>query len=491
MSIDKGIENKTKESTRWATFAEVAAKIITPIVNMVLARLLTPEAFGVVASISVVTSFADMFSDAGFQKYLIQHEFKDKKEFFQNTNVAFWTNISISVAAWFVIFLFREQLADFVGNPGLGIVMAVAALSLPLTSFSSIQMAHYKKKFDFKTLFYVRIVTACIPLVVTVPLAFVTHSYWALIIGTLASNLANAVILTICSEWKPRLYYNLQQLKQMFSYSWWILLESITVWLTSYIGTFIVSRYLSQTDVGYYKTAMSTVNQIITLISTATSVPLFSGLSALKNDKKRFEDLYYRSIRSISVFIVPLGIGIYLYRDTITAILLGSQWTSIADFIGLWGLMSSFTLIWGTYCNGVYNAQGKPYLSVLSQVLHLVVLIPVIIWGCQQGFDILCTSRALVRSEMIVVQCFIMYFVMKMRPSKYFIDTIPSFICAAVMAVVGFYLQTISPNLIWQIVSVLICIVVYFAIYAIFFKKILVEAFDTVGFSVHLKRRRR
>ena len=236
------IKEQTSVATRWSSLTEIATKIISPIVNMILARLITPEAFGIVATVTMITSFADIFTDAGFQKFLVQHDFRSKDELDQNTNVAFWTNLTISMLLYALIFVFSEQLAKLVGNEGLGIVIAVASLSLPMTSFSSIQTARFKRDFDFRTLFYVRIITSLIPIVVTVPLAIISRSYWALVIGTLACNLITAVVLYIKSPWKPKFYYNGIQFKGMFSYSWWILLESVAVWLTSYIGTFIRSE---------------------------------------------------------------------------------------------------------------------------------------------------------------------------------------------------------------------------------------------------------
>src|SRR5690606_9598792 len=104
-------------------------------------------------------SFADMFADSGFQKYLIQHEFRDDKEKYKNANVAFWTNFGISISLWCIIIVFRESLAKTVGNPGLGNVIAISCVQLPIMSFSSIQMALYRREFKFRTLFLARIVS--------------------------------------------------------------------------------------------------------------------------------------------------------------------------------------------------------------------------------------------------------------------------------------------------------------------------------------------
>ena len=89
MEMQKDISKQIGQATKWSSITEIAAKLISPIVNMVLARLLAPEAFGVVATITMVISFAEIFTDAGFQKYIIQHEFADDEELNKSTNVAF------------------------------------------------------------------------------------------------------------------------------------------------------------------------------------------------------------------------------------------------------------------------------------------------------------------------------------------------------------------------------------------------------------------
>ena len=177
---EQNLKKKITNATKWSTISQIAARLIAPITNMVLARIISPEAFGVVATVTMIMSFTDMFTDAGFQKYLVQHEFRDEDEKFKNANVAFWTNFGISIFLWFTIIVFREQIAILVGNPGLGNVIAIACVQLLLTSFSSIQMALFRREFDFRTLFVVRIVAVCIPFVVTIPLAF-----WVLVIGLL------------------------------------------------------------------------------------------------------------------------------------------------------------------------------------------------------------------------------------------------------------------------------------------------------------------
>ena len=288
------LNNKIVKATKWSTIAELIAKLITPITSIILARILTPDAYGVVTTLTMVTTFAEIFTDAGFQKYLIQHEFKDEQDKEQSTNVAFWSNFVMSLFIWLIITIFANSIASLVGSPGLGHVLIISCVSIPLAAFSSIQMALYKRELDFKTLFKVRIVAICIPLFITVPLAFYLRSYWALVLGIIASNLVNAVLLTVYSKWKPKLYYSFTKLKEMFSFSAWSVVEAISIWLTGYVDIFIIGLYLNEFYLGLYKTAITVVGQIMGLITSATTPILFSALSRLQDDQNAFNELFFK-----------------------------------------------------------------------------------------------------------------------------------------------------------------------------------------------------
>lgn len=153
MSQNSNINKQVGSATKWSVFTEIIVKLISPITNMILARLLAPEAFGVVATVTMIVSFTDIFTDAGFQKYIVQHQFKDEQDENLSICVAFWTNITISILLWLLIYVFSDQLAFSVGNSGLGHVISIGALVLPLTSFSSIQTAIYRKNLNYKTIF--------------------------------------------------------------------------------------------------------------------------------------------------------------------------------------------------------------------------------------------------------------------------------------------------------------------------------------------------
>lgn len=422
-------------ATKWSAITEIAAKLVAPVSTMVLARLLTPDAFGILVTATMVISFVEIFTDAGFQKYLIQHNFDSDKDLFQSSTVAFWSNLVLSLAIWLVIICFSENIATLVGNEGRGDVIAVSCFCIPLAAFSSIQMALYKRSFDFKTLFWVRIVGIMIPLVITIPLAFLTRSYWALIIGMIVLNLSNALILTAKSQWKPNFFYRISLLKEMYSFTVWSMFEAISIWMTSYIDIFIVGTMLSQHYLGVYRTSMSTVGQIMGLIVSATTPVLFSSLSKLQNDNRELRRMFFSFQKIVGILLIPLGVGIFLFSDLITDILLGDQWGEASHFIGLWGLTSSITIVFAYYCSEVFRAKGKPKLSTLAQVVHMAFLIPTVLWAVSYGFDFLCDIRALVRLTLILINVIILYGLTGISFIAMVKNVLPSLVASMVMVI--------------------------------------------------------
>lgn len=463
---NKSLDTKVATATKWSGITEIAAKLVAPITTMVLARLLTPDAFGVMVTAQMVISFAEIFTDAGFQKYIVQHEFKDDNDKYKSTAVAFWANLIMSLVMWAGICIFANPIARLVGCDGNGIVIAVSCICIPLEAFSSIQMALFKRDLDFRTLFGVRIIGILIPLLVTVPLAFATKSYWSLILGMIALNFTNALILTIKSKWKPRWFFRIQLFKEMFSFTMWSMLEAISIWLTSYVDIFIVGTMLSQHYLGLYRTSMSTVGQITSIITAATTPVLFSSLSRLQNDRENFNAMFFKFQKLVGILILPIGMGIFLFSNLITKILLGYQWMEASSFIGLWGLTSAITIVLAHYSSEVYRSIGKPKLSVLAQWLHIIVLWPVLLFYVNKGFEALYISRSLVRLELVLVQLLIMAVIVKMNVAKMFTNILPSVIAASSMLLI--MLLPSSESMLMQLLYILICICIYFAVILLF-----------------------
>lgn len=468
--MESSITEKSRNAAKWSLITEIISKIVSPITNMLLARLLTPDAFGMIATITMVISFADLFTDAGFSKYLVQHEFKRVEDEHRAANVSFWTNFLLSLTIWIFIIIFRDHIAVLVGNQGLGNALAIASISIPLTAFISVQTALFRRRLNFKALFVLRLPGILIPLFVTIPLAFIMHSFWAMIIGTLTMNIVNAFLLTIKSTWRPKKQYSIGELKNIFSFSSWTFLEQLLGWANLNVGIFIVGIYLSPYYLGLFKTSMAIVNQLYAIIIASFSPVLLATLSRLhgSGDYDAYKDYYYSFIKSLSIIMLPLGIGVFVFRDFVTLILLGSQWEEAALFIGLWGLVRAVWCVFGIFSTELFISCGKPKYSVLLQIIQLLILIPALWISVQISYDTLVISRTLVIVLIMIIECIFLYKIICISPTHIVKDIHYFIISACLMGIAVLLIRSqVAETRLMDILLISFAVIVYFICVAI------------------------
>ena len=468
------IENKTnsrliKNAVVWSFAAELTAKLIVPITNMILARILAPEAFGVIATINLIVTFADMISTSGISKYIVQKNFNSEEELYRNADVAFWTNSFISIFGWIIIAVFRFPICRWVGNVGYEIPLVIASLSLPLTAFSSIQESFFQRYFNYKALFYRRCAVSLLPFFITIPLALCGYSYWALIIGNLAGNVLKIVILSIYSKWKPSLYFSFKMLKNMSSFCVWMVLGAIASWSVSSIDILIISNRLGEYYTGLYKNSQSTVTGLISIITASITSVLFASLSREQNNPDKFESLLFSFQRKISIFVIPMGIGIFFYSELITKILLGSQWLEASGFIGIWGLSSALYCIFADFCREAFRAKGRPKITFYVQIIYIFFLIPVCYFSVDKGFEFLGIVRSAANLHMIFLYFVAIFIFLKISPLKMIKNIKEPIFCSLIMGAIAWFIAPfIKGNYLMQFLSIIFLTIVYFSILFMF-----------------------
>lgn len=452
---------KIGNAAKWSTVTEILAKLITPITNIILARILAPDAFGVITIVVMIVSFAEMLTDAGFQKYIVQHEFSNSEEKKKAANVAFWTSLFVATLLYAFIFVFRHPLAVGVGNPGLGNVIAVAAIQIPVYAFSSVQIALNRRDFHFKTLFLVRMIVVSVPLVITLPLAFGGYGYWSIIVGTIFGSVSSALIFLLVSEWKPSFSYSISLFRQMFAFSGWTLLESMAIWLTSWIDVFIIGSFLSEYYVGLYKTSLNMVDALLAIITASMNPVLFSALSRLQNDHDSFTVMFLGAQKLLAFLVFPIGVGLFLYRDFATSIIFGPQWTEASMILGIWALSSAVRLVMVSIFSEVYRSKGRPKISLFLQIIDLLIIIPTCLISLQFGFWELVYARAFIRIDLIIPGLLVMSTIFGISAISILRNVAKPLVCTLIMVIAALVLQSVSDLPVWSAISIALCVLVY------------------------------
>lgn len=471
MQTGEKVHSEMGNAVKWSFLAECMAKLITPFTSMILARILAPEEYGVLAIVTMITSFADMFTDAGFSKFLVQYNFKDEEELNKSASTAFWTNLSLSIVIYLVIIFSVESIAHFFDGFDNKLPIIIASSKLLLTSFTSIQKAIYQRKLDYKTIFYVRLMCVMIPIVLTIPLALAGLGYWSLIIGILANEAIYALVLSIKSTWKPNFYFSLNRLKQMFSFSVWSLVEQISIWFTSYLDTIIVSTFMGEYYLGLYKQPEAMVSSIYSLFIASVFAILFSALARLKNegDHEGFWRMLLDTQFGVSVLIFPMSVGIFCYQEFVTDILLGEQWEEAAVVIGLVALSQGFQLVVNNPMSEVYRATGKPKVSVVAQLVYGVLYGVILLIGVHGSFN----KFVLLKASAVIVFSIIHFSIIKCQyqfsPLKILDNIKIPVLLSVLMGVVAYTLAKMwRGNFILECAGIIISMVVYVLLLSVF-----------------------
>lgn len=462
------MDTKVVAAAKWSLITEVLAKLITPVTNIILAHILAPTAFGILATIMMVISFAEMLADAGFQKFLVQYEFESEDEKQKNVSVAFISNIVLAIVLWLIIIIWRDELAILVGNEGLGFPLAVMGAMLPLGAFSSIQMAMYRRSFNFKFLLSIRMITIITPLFISIPMALAGFDYWSLIAGLLAAHLFTAIALCVRQEKLISIYFSSTVFRKMFSFSAWSLAEAFSIWLTAWVDTFIISHFLDAYYLGLYKMPTAIVTTVMAIATSSMAPVLFSALSRHQHNQVEFEKTFLTFQKYMALFLVPLGVGMFVYQDFIVEILLGPQWKLAGIVLGSWALSSSLVTAISYLISEAFRAKGMPNISFLAQMAHLFVLIPVIYVCVQYDFTTFVYARSIVRVQMIAVLLYLLAIYVGMN-AWLVIRNIKSYIIASAVVGTGSYvLLHLHNSMIWTIFCICISLILYLVVLYLF-----------------------
>ena len=362
---------KAVRSVKWLAMTEVVSRAISPIVTVILARLLAPEDFGVVATAMIAISFAQMFFDVGLGKALVQtEELSDKAG-----SVVFWSNVSLGFLVYSLLFFAAPLIADFFRSPDSESVLRVLGIQIVITSMASVQSALIVRGLEFRRLFWIRAATALVPAVFSIPMAFSGYGVWALVAGALIGQTMNLVLLWKASKWRPRFEYDLHIARTLFRFGSWVLIESVAAWLLVWGDTLIVGKLLGLRSLGVYQTGWTLVSVVFGLALNPILSVLFPTFSRMQGDIEGLRMSFHRIDRLIIAVSLPIGVGLFLTGPGLASVLFGDRWEGLGLVLSMLGV--SLGLAWPVGINSeLYRAIGRPEIGAKLLLVSLAIYLP-------------------------------------------------------------------------------------------------------------------
>lgn len=371
---------------------EIASRAVQPLIFIILARLLTPDDYGVVAAALMVITFTQVFWDAGMGKALIQRQ----TDINESANVAFWINLSLAVLLATVLFFTASKITlAFFHDERVTPVLQAMTLQILFGSMSSIPTALLQKEMKFNSLFWVRLVSVAVPGFFSIPLAYYGMSYWALVTGTLAGQVLQFFLLYSIVKWRPSFTFSLAVAKELGRFASWVSLTGLLVWFFLWADSFIVGAYLGTHELGLFRTGNTFVIMIFDGVLFGPILPvLYSYFSALHSDIEKVKTSSLKIIRIVAIVAIPLSIILFALAGPVSNIIFGDKWIGIGYVIGMMSVMRGYGWLVGINSD-VYRAVGKPHYETAILGFAFLFFLPIYFITIPYGFKNFIIARLL------------------------------------------------------------------------------------------------
>ena len=322
VAVPVNIKAQVVEGVAWKIAAQIVSALSRLVVGVILARLLTRDAFGVAGMALVIAAFVSIFADLNLGSALIQRDRLTEAD----RSTTFWTTLGLGAVLTVAGIVWSGEVADFFGQPKVGPLFAVLSASFALAGLSSTQNALLTRELAFRSLQIRQIVATLVGAVTGVTLAAVGTGPWAIIGMTLAAEATSVIVLWGASPWRPRFIYSLASLRDTGRFGIKLFGASILSYLSLNGDNLLIGRFIGSVALGTYSLAYNLMSIPMSIVAGPISQVAFPALSRLKSDRDRLRSAWLRGKRISSLFITPAFIGLIVIAPDLVPAMFGAKW---------------------------------------------------------------------------------------------------------------------------------------------------------------------
>ncbi|MBP5275008.1 MAG: lipopolysaccharide biosynthesis protein [Abditibacteriota bacterium] len=366
----KDIKGKAKSGFIYKFAERAGAQGMSFVISMILARLLLPREYGVVAMVLVFISICDVFVMSGFGKSLIAKKNADNLDF----STCLWFSLGISAVIYAAVFFAAPLIAAFYDEEMLVPVVRVMALKLPVTALSCVQESYTSKNMLFRKFFYSTLTGTLSSGVISITMAYMGFGVWALVCQNISRAVINAVVLWFIVGWRPRPVFSFERLKGIYDYGWKILVIGLIDTVHSQLRNLIIGKRYTAQDLAFYSKGHQFPHTGMMLIEATINGVLFPALSHVQDDRKQMREITRRIIRVSGYVAFPVMIGLGVMAKPLVLLILTEKWLECAVYLQITCLALLFRPL-QFINNSVILASGNSALLLKLDLLKKAVSI--------------------------------------------------------------------------------------------------------------------
>lgn len=432
------LKDKTVKGVGWSAVDNVAQYAVTFLVSIVLARLLSPDDYGLIGIIAIFTAVCTALINGGFTTALIRK--KDVTD--DDYNTSFIVNLGVSLVLYVIIFLCAPLIADFFHREELTDLTRVSSLGMIFGALALVQQTRLTKRIDFKTQTKVTLIASVSSGVIGILMALLGFGVWSLVAQMLSMQVLRTALLWFYNQWVPQLRFSDKSFHELFGFGWKMMISALldTIWKELY--QLVVGKFYSPATLGQYTRSKQFSQLLSSNLTTVIQRVTYPVLSSIQDDKERMV-VAYRKIIKTSMFVTVISMFFLgAISEPLLYCLIGPKWHEAATYLPLICVTGSFYPLHAINLN-MLQVQGRSDLFLGLEILKKIIAVGPLMIGAFVGIMPMLWAT--------IVTSIISYFLNSYYSGKFLgysswmqiKDVAPSYGIAMLIAVAVFFLKYI------------------------------------------------
>jgi O-antigen/teichoic acid export membrane protein len=374
------VKSKAIRGIIWSGIQNWGSQAIALLLFFVMARMLKPSDFGLVASANIVVAFLEIFLRQGFQQAIIQHPNLEE----EHLDTAFWAYVGIGLLLTVSMFSTADVVAQFFRQPELTSILKVLSLLFAIVPLATLQEALLNRQLNFKAIAARAIGGITISGIVGIVLVFHGFGVWSLVFQQLIFEIFSVIALWSASDWRPKLRFSWRHLQELFKFAINIFVLSFLYFFNRKSDDFLIGYFLGKISLGYYTIAYRVFEVMTQLLGNSVRQVAMPTFARLQEDPNQLRQAYYKINRLTSLVAFPAFFGVVILAPEIVVTLFGERWIPsipVMQVLAGVGIVRTLTVLGRSVLTAIGKPQWSWSLYLLETLLSVIGFLIAVKWG--------------------------------------------------------------------------------------------------------------
>ena len=382
---ETNLRKTTVNGVLWSTLERFSVQGVQFVFMLIMARLLVPSDYGIIAMLNIFLAIAQSLIDCGFSDALIRKIDRSVAD----SSTVFYFNIVVSGLLSLILFIVAPRVADFYTTPQLCPVMRVVCLSIIINSFAVVQRALFVSNVDFKSQAKASLIAAFISGITGVYLAYINFGVWALVAQALLSTILNTLLLWFMSSWRPKWLYSWESFHELFIFGSKMMMSGLINTIYINIYPIIIGKIFSAEQLGYYSRAQQFADLPSSNITNILKRVTYPVMCKVQDDQELLLNTYCRLIRMSCFVVFPLMLGLSALAEPFIVVVLGEKWQSSAHLLQIICFAMMLYPVHSLNLN-LLQTKGRADLILNIEVIKKILGVVLIACTAPLGLEAMC-----------------------------------------------------------------------------------------------------